>query len=187
MALSTFTRDDTDDSLPGPSARAGGRARSEASVSEAMGRFGWSIALLVAGAALLVAWATPRVRATLARRRSGSARGGAVADIARDAEELAVRLAAQIDARAERLERLIEAADSRLAALEELADAGMLHPSPGAAPAPTGRAVGAVSIEPDGLSRRVYELADSGNAPAEIARALGEHVGKVQLILALRG
>jgi len=32
----------------------------------------------------------------------------------------------------------------------------------------------------------VYRLADAGNDPIEIARITGEHVGKVELILALR-
>jgi hypothetical protein len=32
----------------------------------------------------------------------------------------------------------------------------------------------------------VYELADGGRDPVEIARALDEQIGKVELILALR-
>ena len=40
--------------------------------------------------------------------------------------------------------------------------------------------------EPDPINRRVCELADMGKDPAEIAAALDEHIGKVQLILALR-
>ena len=38
----------------------------------------------------------------------------------------------------------------------------------------------------DPITREVYELADAGHAPVEIARKLGQHTGKVELILALR-
>jgi len=38
----------------------------------------------------------------------------------------------------------------------------------------------------DALRRRVYALADQGQGPEAIARELQEHVGKVELILALR-
>lgn len=38
----------------------------------------------------------------------------------------------------------------------------------------------------DELSRNVYRLADAGNTSVEIAQTLREHVGKVELILALR-
>jgi hypothetical protein len=38
----------------------------------------------------------------------------------------------------------------------------------------------------DPLTRQIYELADGGSTPVEIARKLDEQVGKVELILALR-
>jgi hypothetical protein len=38
----------------------------------------------------------------------------------------------------------------------------------------------------DPLARRVYELADGGMDAVAIARQLNEHVGKVELMLALR-
>jgi hypothetical protein len=38
----------------------------------------------------------------------------------------------------------------------------------------------------ESLTARVYEHADRGESPQEIARRLDEHVGKVELILALR-
>jgi hypothetical protein len=46
-------------------------------------------------------------------------------------------------------------------------------------PAQAGRAT-------DPLTRQIYELADEGQTPVEIARRLDEQVGKVELILALR-
>ena len=39
----------------------------------------------------------------------------------------------------------------------------------------------------DPLKRRIYELDDTGHTSVEIATELGEHVGKIELILALRG
>lgn len=39
----------------------------------------------------------------------------------------------------------------------------------------------------DPLSRRIYGLADEGLPPSEIAKKLEEQIGKVELILALRG
>lgn len=166
----------------------------------------YTILLLGGGVVLLGFWAWPRLKPTFdralarLRARPGRAprRADPVAAVARDAEELAVRLAAQIDAKADRLEKLIRIADERLAALEHAAEEGLLD-----APRPVGsirpdaaprgmprppRAVGAgVSIDPDPLSRKVHELADAGKTPREIALSLGEHLGKVQLILALRG
>jgi hypothetical protein len=41
-------------------------------------------------------------------------------------------------------------------------------------------------VPDDPLARQVYQLADTGLAPADIAQKIGEHVGKVELILALR-
>ena len=38
----------------------------------------------------------------------------------------------------------------------------------------------------DDLTRNVYRLADAGHDPVAIAQQLNEHVGKVELILALR-
>ncbi|TVQ63470.1 MAG: hypothetical protein EA379_03955 [Phycisphaerales bacterium] len=40
--------------------------------------------------------------------------------------------------------------------------------------------------EPDPINHRVCQLADAGKDSAEIAAALDEPIGKVQLILALR-
>ena len=38
----------------------------------------------------------------------------------------------------------------------------------------------------DPLTRQIYEMADQGTTPVEIAQQLDEQVGKVELILALR-
>ncbi len=50
---------------------------------------------------------------------------------------------------------------------------------------PAGAAYFHAPIDP--LTANVYELADRGRSPLEIARYLDEQVGKVELILALRG
>lgn len=119
-------------------------------------------------------------------------------------EETAKRLIAQIDGRASRLEELIRRADERLRRLEE-AEA----PAPVASISPmklNGRdredaeESGGYQIRhpaeagarrpwrepPDPLAASVYELADRGRTPVEIAQTLDEQVGKVELILALR-
>lgn len=101
-----------------------------------------------------------------------------------EAQELTRVCAAQIENKAAVLERLIAIADDRIAKLEEL----------------TGNEVGAAEVKPSGaaprrenapptdpLTRKVYEMADAGSPSIDIARELDEQVGKVDLILALRG
>lgn len=141
-------------------------------------------------------------------KRRGGADAAELASVARDVEELAERLAARMDERAERLERLIEAADERLARLEHATGETPRSPvraargpttvrtalsriaaeDDGATPAPEPKRVvaSAGAFAPDPINGKVYELADMGKQPAEIAAALDEHIGKVQLILALR-
>lgn len=210
-----------------------------------------ALTLLLSGAALLLVWGALRVREVAARRAQGldgsrahgagarwplfRRRGGAdaaeLASVARDVEELAERLAARMDERAERLERLIEMADERIAQLEYAAPGTSGTPgnpgNPGnprthgnaestparvvravngpttvrgalgrmaaetavaPTPAPESKRViaAAGAYAPDPINGKVYELADLGKQPAEIAAALDEHIGKVQLILALR-
>lgn len=103
-----------------------------------------------------------------------------------DAEELTRRLAAVLDNKAAKIEVLIEQADERLRALEGAA----ARPGPAAgrgeaadardaqdAPAP-------LSMDP--LHRKVYDLADQGLTPVDIARKIDRPTGQVELILALR-
>lgn len=92
-----------------------------------------------------------------------------------EANELAVRLAKALDAKAARLEVLMDQADERLARLEKVAP-------PAAAPSPLPPpASGANSIE-----RQVLELAEKGCDSSQIARRVHRSVGEVELILALR-
>lgn len=94
--------------------------------------------------------------------------------------ELAQRLAAQLDGKAARLERLIADADDRLRRLERALAAAEQ------APAPMNGQSAAAAAGDDPMLRKVYALADEGLPPVEIARRLGQHTGKVELILALR-
>ncbi|MBX3403496.1 MAG: hypothetical protein KF699_08820 [Phycisphaeraceae bacterium] len=106
--------------------------------------------------------------------------------VARELEELCVRVADELDRRAERLEKLIADADSKLARLERLT-AGAVTPDPLAVLAETKpRAAAAPMHDGDPIAGEVYRLADSGLPPVQIAQKLGQHTGKVELILALR-
>jgi len=112
--------------------------------------------------------------------------------------QIAQRLAGQLDAKAERLQQLMNEAERRAAALQALleeTDASSFGPlvgeggGEGVAGGPLGR-IGppsAAALPADPLTTTVYELADAGHDPVQIARQLDEQVGKVELILALRG
>jgi hypothetical protein len=109
----------------------------------------------------------------------------------RELEQLAQRLGDDLDRRSAELTRLIAEADRRLAALKA---APARDATPAASPtivvttrpAPNRATAADGVVSPDELSQRVYQLADQGSAPLDIARNLNEQVGKVELILALR-
>ena len=117
-------------------------------------------------------------------------------------EELSKRFATQLDAKSIQLEGLLNEADQRIARLErlrqEVAEAGSASfdaprgyglPSAGQeVGSPPGDRPSTVIKGPDNdpLTRSVYALADQGHDADQIARQLNEHVGKVELILALR-
>ena len=109
-----------------------------------------------------------------------------------DIEQLAKRLGAQLDAKAVRLERLIDDADLRIAQLQQ--SMREQHTAPDTANVPADAAGNpdpptesdANGEPPDPLTADVYRLADEGLALPQIAQRLDEHVGKVELILALR-
>jgi hypothetical protein len=113
---------------------------------------------------------------------------GDLEDLMVEIEQLAKRLGAQLDAKSVQIEQLLAEAEQKIAQLNSLRansvasnnnNTGQRDPGdiPGA---------GAGAIPDDPLARSVYELADQGNDSAQIARELDEHVGKVELILALR-
>ena len=97
-------------------------------------------------------------------------------------DELTRRFGAQLDAKAMKLERLIEQADERIAKLNgSPAEAEIERPREAAGSGPP-----AGPEPPDPLADNVYRLADAGKDTGKIARQLNEHIGKVELILALR-
>lgn len=152
----------------------------------------WAALLLLVGAAM--AFALPAVRSFLARRRSGAPRPTSVHDrvlrfgrLAREREELEslmsdvrelTRLcAAQLDSRTAKIEKLLERAERAASRLEGVADV----------PAVETRRISVATPAPrDPHAERIFALADAGRSPVEIASELGEHVGKIELMLALR-
>lgn len=141
------------------------------------------------------------MRETIADRQAEGQRAAEVAEIVRD-------LAARLETRAARLEALLDQADERIERLEARLAAGnaaeqMAAPKPAEPSAPPAPANGSVdpwdeaagdpspqrSATPpasDPLHEEVYELADDGRSPLDIARRLDQQVGTIELILALR-
>jgi len=133
----------------------------------------------------------PNLSAAEQIERNRQARGmrGDLEQVMVEVEQLARRFGAQLDAKSIQLNKLIEQADERIARLEALEQTKGQMPSsqmvmpPAQAPQPPG--VLRDNSE-DELTQSIYRLADAGNDAVEIARTLREHVGKIELILALR-
>ena len=173
--------------------------------------FGFKDGLPVAGVMLLIAWALMRLRSKQRTNRSlatpqeiiernRQARGmkGQLEELMVEVEALTRRFGVQLDAKARRLENLLSQADERIAQLRELQGQPPLdhgqqmlnndhHHAPkdeqlqqNAVPRP------AQPVQEDPLALSVYQLADQGIDAQSIALQLNEHVGKVELILALR-
>lgn len=138
-----------------------------------------------------------RVASTIEAKHGGDARQR---EAQAEAAALARDLTAELDARADRLERLIAEADVRL---EQLAQASMhastrvnsaasggaaaKHATPTTPARPSFAASTHASEERlEDTTRAILSLADEGLTPVQIAQRLGQHVGKVELILALR-
>jgi hypothetical protein len=107
------------------------------------------------------------------------------ARLRRDLDELVVelqetsrRISAEIDMRFSKLDAVIQDADRRIAVLNRLTRQGA-DPS---ADVKHDAASGAADVR----HAVVYELADAGASPLEIARELGKTPGEVELILNLR-
>jgi len=107
--------------------------------------------------------------------------------------ESARQLAAKLDNKAARLELLIQQADERISLMSQLSGTGAVgrdgpartgSTEPDRARTPVLANGPPLSLDP--LTQSVYELADTGYQPIEIAQELDEQVGKVELILSLR-
>ncbi len=142
------------------------------------------ICVMVVGAVVLAyAWRRS-VGAAKAVGSVGRAPASAPADgdLARDMTDLTDALAQRLDEQASRIQELIEQADRKIEELNRAA----------ARSASSERRVVVVESTPDdhgGVDpshRAVYELADAGHAPVEIARRLGRPTGQVELMLNLR-
>lgn len=110
-----------------------------------------------------------------------------------DINRMARDMGAQLDAKIVRIEQATREADQRIAMLRALQEQAARHDPyaspalsspPPIAPQPTDHHAHHTQADP--LTREVYALADRGIGSADIAQQLGEHVGKVELILALR-
>ncbi|MFK7789285.1 MAG: hypothetical protein AB8C95_07330 [Phycisphaeraceae bacterium] len=100
-----------------------------------------------------------------------------------DINRMARDLGGQLDAKIIRIEKANEEADQRIAQLQALRDE-LSNPSAMQADQLVTPQANAADVDP--LTKQVYALADQGKGPADIAQALDEHVGKIELILALR-
>ena len=107
-------------------------------------------------------------------------------------EQLAKRFGTQLDAKTIELEDLLQKADTRIAELQRLSERNGNNTAAVNAGDGTETSAPQSEIQPepalpdDPLARSVYQLADEGLEPPDIAKQLDEHIGKVELILALR-
>ena len=131
--------------------------------------------------------------AALARQRSVEREMG---NLLVELSEMSRQMTGQLDTRAARLEALLREADQKIATLRSLGSAG------GGGATPHGVLVEAKLLESDAVPMRaandavssvdprhaeVYDLADEGQSPQDIARHTGRPSGEIELILALRG
>jgi hypothetical protein len=107
--------------------------------------------------------------------------------------ETARQMTAQLDTRAARLELLIQQADQRLAALKSGSSvAPGNHDAASDSPPSLGQntSLPGTTFEPetppDPRHAEVWDMADQGSSPHEIARQLNRPNGEIELILALR-
>ena len=100
-------------------------------------------------------------------------------------EQLSRKISAEIDTRFAKLEAAMHDADRRIAALHRLTLQQQGEP-PAKTPQTPVDSPEPVSDRPEDRYALIYELADVGFSPVEIARDLGRTPGEVELILNLR-
>jgi hypothetical protein len=116
----------------------------------------------------------PPAFASLAQQRSVERQ---MQNVLVEMAELARQISAQMDTRASKLEVLLKEADQKIATLQTLSR-GAPGPAPAAPPAEM--------PADDPRHVQVYELADQGRTPQQIAQQLNRPSGEIELILALR-
>lgn len=144
------------------------------------------VAMLVG--VVLVVYATrrwmrrsPMLAAPAANQTSRHSHSVAQSEAVDDMNELTDRLAQRLDDKAAEIERLIEEADQRLAELKRL------HAElPARSASQTTVAQTVQSRAPHSPHQAVYDLADAGLTPIEIAKRLDRPTGQIELILNLR-
>ena len=121
------------------------------------------------------------------RERARQVRGmrGDLEQLMVEVEQLAKRFANQLDAKALQMEKLLADADERISRLQQL---GQPEPEAAGSSAPpvADRPPTAAPPNADPKAQQVYSMADAGLNPVDIAEALNEQIGNVELILALR-
>lgn len=156
----------------------------------------WPGMLMAAGAVLLLFIIMTNLRKKVSRRqaahvdprvqveetRQSNALRNDTRQMMVELEDLTRRFGAQLDAKSTKLERLLDEADEKIGQLRELVD----RPPSGDAPPARELPARAEPEELNPLAKEIFKLADGGKSAADIARELGEHVGEVELILALR-
>lgn len=131
----------------------------------------------------------------LERLRQARGMRGDLEQLMVEIEQMAKRMSAHLDAKSMYLQRLLDMADQRietLRALEKPDAPPAVRPSRDDTLADAKASVPSASpshendLPDDPLAKQVYALADQGQDSHAIARKLEEHVGKIELILALR-
>jgi len=135
----------------------------------------------------------PSPRELIEQLKATSRHRGDAQSASAELMESARVLAAKLDNKAARLEVLIQQADERISLMSQLSGTGAVAqdgpPRTEAAELDRARTPVAANGPPvllDPLTQSVYELADTGYQPIQIAQELDEQVGKVELILSLR-
>jgi hypothetical protein len=134
------------------------------------------IVLLVRGRTAAATPARPQAGAELAELQNSLV----------EVKKLAASVADDLDRRAERLERLIAQADD----LIERGTGETPEASAQKGSRDGGRGLRQTSGSPpavDDLAQRVFALADQGGTAQQIAQALRQPIGNIELMLALRG
>ena len=148
------------------------------------------LVLAIGGLTLVMLSTRRRIRESQRSSRTSSRReqeARATRDIEQvmlELDQLSRQVHGRLDTKLAKLEAVIRDADQRIDRLSRLnrADSGpaleiTLDQEDPRCPS---------SVEPDNRHVAIYRLADAGKSAAQIAQDVGQHVGEIELILALR-